>query len=186
MNLLRRLAVLSPLCAIGLAAAFTTGCETFKTQQPEKIVTIHEIVRYPRGMKDLEREIPTFSGQRIWVNTNPFLHSKSIKAIEPVPCAGDPDYFDLKLTLDRHGALVWMQLSVGLARQSLAFVIDSVYYRSFKIEQPTQENELVVTIRGPFDKVTAEALKEHAKSNYEYYNTDAESSTFDLMEDEKE
>jgi hypothetical protein len=185
MNLLRRLAILSPLCAIGLAAAFTAGCETFKTKEPKKIVTVHEIVRYPRGMKDLEREIPTFSGQKIWINTNPFLHSKSIKAIDLIPNADSPDYFDIKLTLDRHGALVWMQLSVGFSRQPLAFVIDSVYYRSFTIVGATNEDERTVTIRGPFDKITAESLKANAKSNYDYYNEDGEKGTgFDLMDDD--
>jgi len=153
-------------------ALFTAGCEVLKEQQPKRIVTIHEIVTYPKGLKELEKQIPTFSGQQIWVNTNPYLHSRSIKAIEPVDREDDSGYCDLKLELDRHGALVWMQLSVGMAKKPLAFVIDGTYYRNIIIDEMTDEDRREVLVRGPFDRVTAEALKKYAKQNYRYYNQD--------------
>jgi len=182
-NLPRAIALVAASGGILAAALLSGGCETLNPKKPEKIITVHEIVRYPRGMKELERQVPTFSGQTIWINTNPFLHSKSIKAIEPVPRPEDPEFYDLKIELDRHGALVWMQLSVGLARQSLAFVIDGVYYRSFRIDEHFSENDRTVIVKGPFDKATAESLKRTAKNNYSFYNQDDKPTRFDLMDD---
>lgn len=176
---------------LALAGLATTmlfgGCEILDTKvtEPVRVITVHDIIRYPRGMRDLEKQIPTFSGQRIWINANPYLHSKSIESVELVPNAEQPEFYDLKLKLNSHGALVWMQLSVGLARQSLAFVIDGVYYRSFIIEQISDEKTKEVVIRGPFDRITAEALKENANANYRYYNGDDALSKFELMEDEQ-
>jgi hypothetical protein len=183
-NIARTPSVLAA-CGMLALAMILGGCESLNPQKPDKIITVHEIIRYPRGMKELEKQVPTFSGQSIWINANPFLHSKSIKSVELLPNAESPEFFDLKLDLDRHGALVWMQLSVGLTRQSLAFVVDGVYYRSFRIDEHTSEADRVVIIKGPFDKVTAEALKKHAKSNYQYYNQDDKPTRFGLMDDDE-
>jgi len=159
------------MALLTMGLSLVIGCEAFKMKKPTKIITVHEIVKYPRA-KQLEKEIMTFSGDKIWINSNPFLHSKSVEEIKLIPIEGQKDFYNLELKLDRHGALVWMQLSVGFAHKRLAFVIDDVYYRSFIISQKTTENDHKIVIKGPFDKITAESLKEHAKDNYKYYNED--------------
>lgn len=149
------------------------SCEILDSygQKPTKIISIHEIVKYPRAT-ELEKEIPTLNGGKIWINTNPFLHSSAIKQIKLVPSAQEPGFYDLQVELDRCGRLLWMQISVGFAYRKLAFVIDGIYYRSIIPRYATTEEDYIVLIEGPFDKITAESLKEHAAKNYSYYHMD--------------
>jgi hypothetical protein len=144
--------------------------ELFKAELPEpkRIVTINSIVKYPRA-KELEKEIMTFTGRKVWINTNSFIHSKAIKDIELVPRDPEGHYYDLKLKLSSHGKLVWLQLSAGFAYEKMGFVVDGLFYRSF-LPKPMKKNDDFVVIEGPFDKYTAQEIKQYAKSNFEYFN----------------
>lgn len=75
--------------ATAVAVAMISGCELDKVlkkpenslRKPAYVISVHRIVKYPRAEK-LERKISTFSGREIYVNANPFLHSRDIKKIE--------------------------------------------------------------------------------------------------------
>jgi len=71
---------------------------------------------------------------------------------------------------------MWMQLSVEYRNKPLALVIDGVFYRLFTPTQVIDENQRWVTLRGPIDAVTAEALKKHAKANYKFYHKNESSN----------
>lgn len=149
-----------------------TGCELLDYyEKPSKIISIHEIVKYPRAT-ELEKEVPTLNGGKIWINTNPFLHSSAIKDLELVERADEPGFYDLQVELDRCGRLFWMQLSVGFAYRKMAFVIDGICYRTIIPRTVTTEEDYIVVIEGPFDKITAQSLEEHAAKNYRYYHGD--------------
>ncbi len=150
------------------------GCESMKkyNHKPQFIVTLNETVKYPRASK-LEKEITTISGEKIWININPYLHSNSIKEIELLPIEGKPDYFDLLLHLDYQGKLIWMALSAQFAHKKMAFVIDGVCYKTIKPERITDgedKEDVVVKVSGPFEKSIAEELKELSIPNYEYFH----------------
>ena len=77
------------LLIASIAFLFILGCnpddmkkldEIFKKEmpKPQRIITINSIVKYPRAKK-LEKEITTFSGQKVWVNTNSYLQSEDPK-----------------------------------------------------------------------------------------------------------
>lgn len=142
--------------------------------EPENEISIHQIIKYPRA-KTIERQIPTFSGRKIWININNFIHSNLIKRIELIPRSKSGKYYDLKLFMNRKGRLHWMSLSNGFKNEPVAFVIDGIFYRSF-LPKPmvgdydTNEDTTYVIIEGPFDKGTAEALAEWAPKNFIYYN----------------
>ena len=165
------------LCSVVIFSI--TGCsemerkklqELFKAELPEpkRIITINSIVKFPRA-NDLEKEIPTFTGRKVWINTNSFIHSKSITEIELVPRDSDGHFYDLKLKLSRHGQLIWMQLSTGFNFQRLGLVVDGLFYRTFT-PKPMEKDDDFALIEGPFDKYTAEEMKKYAKSNFEYFN----------------
>lgn len=167
------------LCSCLMALLFISGCsemerrkfeELFKAQleEPKRIITINSIVKYPRA-KELEKEIMTFTGRKVWINTNSFIHSKAIKDIEIVPRDPEGNFYDLKLKLSNHGKLVWMQLSAGYAHEKLGFVVDGLFYRSF-LAKPMGKDEDFVVIEGPFDKYTAHEIQKYAKTNFEYFN----------------
>ena len=160
-----------PLCLLAVIAF--ASCESLdsKSKEPKYMITINEIVKYPRA-KEIEKEIPTFAGRTVWININQFIHSSNIKEIELIPCKNKPGFYDLKCRLDYHGKLVWMQLSVMYASSELAFVIDGVYYRSITPDKVTSHDDEFITIKGPFDSVTANSLKENAKLNYKYFGGD--------------
>lgn len=145
-----------------------------KMPEPKRIITVNSIVKYPRA-KELEKEIPTFTGRTIWVNTNSFIHSKSVQDIELIPRDPEGHFYDLKLKLNNHGRLIWMQLSAGYSYQKLAFVVDGMFYRSFIPKPLIQkekdgEEESYAIIEGPFDKYTADEIKKYATSNYAFFN----------------
>jgi hypothetical protein len=149
------------------------GCETIDFEKTKKdpafVLTLNEIVKQRRA-KELEKEVPSFSGKPICINTNAYLHSRNVQEIEIIPSAQKKGYYDLELKLDYHGKNVWMQLSVNHAYTELAFLIDGVYYRPVMPDKISTEDEYVVYLRGPFDPVTAKALKDNALANYKYFN----------------
>lgn len=173
--------IASALAAMAAAVLFTSACETLedafndmnKTEtekdKAQYVLTVHEIVKYPRA-QDLELNIPSFSGAPICVNMNYFLHSKNITKVEIVEEKDKPGFYDLDLTLDRRGKLLWTSMSVNFRNVQMAFVIDGVYYRSFAPEQLDSDEDMVVRIKGPFDMGTANGIKKNAEKNYKIYN----------------
>jgi len=167
------------LLIASIAFLFILGCnpddmkkldEVFKKEmpKPQRIITINSIVKYPRAKK-LEKEITTFSGQKVWVNTNSYLHSKSIEEIELVKKDPEGHFYDLKLKLSKHGKLIWMQISTGFSFQQFGIIIDGLFYRTFK-PLPMGIDDDYAILEGPFDKYTAEQVKKYAKTNYEFFN----------------
>ena len=166
---------------LAAAAVLVASCDTFNMgkkedkekeeefTKPKYVITINETVKYPRAQM-IEKEVPTFDGRSIWVNMNHFLSSKSITAIEPVPSKASPGYFDLKLKLDRHGSLAWMNLSIQFSYKPLGLLIDGMYLRSFMIKQTTSQDESEVVIEGPFDKILIDKLVKYAPLNYKFYH----------------
>jgi hypothetical protein len=179
---LRTLAKNLCLPAICCIVVLTAGCNkrewlkiTGELKKPVDIITIHQIVQYPMA-KRLEKHIDTFSGQKVWINVNSFIHSDVIKKVELIPRDDKGAFYDLKLFLNHKGRLRWMQLSNAFAHEKIGFVVDGVFYRSFYPkpmvgDYDDGENTYVV-IEGPFDEGTAKALKKHAEDNYLYYNDD--------------
>lgn len=135
-------------------------------------VSIHSIVKYPRGTK-IEQEIPTIGNRKIWVNRNPFLHSRNIMEIKPVPSATKEGFYDLRVKLDRRGRKIWMMLSVQYRYQYLAFVIDGIFYRAIQPKDVTDEDTEWILIEGPFCKYTAMQLEKHAPGIYKFYYEDS-------------
>lgn len=154
--------------------AFMCGCETLEYGKPKKdpayVLTINAFVRQPTKSKELEKEVPSFSGKTVWINTNAFLHSRNIQDVETIPSVEKKGFYDLELKLDYHGKNVWMQISANHLYSELALLIDGVYYRAIKPDRISTEDEYVVYLRGPFDAVTAKSIKENAASNYKYFN----------------
>lgn len=157
-----------------LLLVFLCSCETLDIEKNKKdpayVLTVNAFVRQPTKSKELEKEVTSFSGKTVWINTNAFLHSKNIMDIEIIPSAQKKGFYDLELKLDYHGKNVWMQLSVNHAYTELALLLDGVYYRSVMPDKISSEEDNVVYLRGPFDPVTAKSIKENAASNYKYFN----------------
>ena len=164
---------------LALISIIMSGCrpddmekigEIFKKElpKPHRILTVNSIVKYPRA-KDLEKEIKTFNGGKVWINTNSYIHSKSIKEVELVPRDPESNFYDLKLKLTNHGKLIWMQLSTGYSFQQLGLVVDGLFYRTFT-PKPIEKDSDFAIIEGPFDKYTAEQIKKYAKTNFEFFN----------------
>ncbi|MFA6293254.1 MAG: hypothetical protein WC637_15820 [Victivallales bacterium] len=157
-----------------LLLGFLFGCETLDTEKAKKdpsyVLTINEIVKQQTRSKEIEKDVPTFGGKTICVNTNAFLHSRNVQEIEIIPSAERKGFYDLELRLDYHGKNIWMQLSVNKAFTKLGFLIDGVYYSSIMPDKISTEDDDIVYLRGPFDPVTAKALKDNARSNYKYFN----------------
>ena len=156
------------------------GCEldfSGKDQEPSYVMTLNEIVKFPRT-QSIEKEVPTYSGKTIWINTHAYLHSRFIMDIEMIPSVEKKGFYDLQLKLDYHGKLAWMQLSVGHVYKEVGFLVDGVYYRSIIPDKISSEYEDTVMIRGPFDPVTAKSLKANAKSNYKLFNGEPKEERF--------
>ena len=149
--------------------------ETDKT--PRYVVTIHEVIKYRRA-GELEQDIDSFFGGTVCVNKNYFLHSRDIQKIEMVPRVGNPDFFDLKVTLSSRGQKIWSAMAVSrMENKKFCFVIDGMFYRNIiprVITDPVQSDMLgevlSVMVDGPFDPATAKGLQENSERNYKIFN----------------
>jgi hypothetical protein len=143
--------------------------DTPEEEKPKFVVTVNEMIKYPRATT-LEREISTFSGRSTWINVNPFITSRNIKKIILLPCKDKPDFYDLKVNIDRAGRIMWLALCEQSKIKRFGVVIDGVLYRRFEPERLASDEDDWAVIRGPFDKSTAEALKKAAPKNYKIMN----------------
>jgi len=174
------------LVVLGLGCLLVSGCEIEKwarsddkgasaedkdDSQPHYVISVNEIVKYPRA-EQLEREVATYDGRTIWVNTNPYLHSRNIETIELVPDPDQKGFYHLKCKLNRRGKMLWMQMAAQFANRQMAFLVDGVFYRAFT-PQPLQNEEVgTVIIDGPFDVYTAKTLQKYAPANYKIFSPD--------------
>ena len=156
---------------------FITGCETLEdiddsmkeTPKARYVLSLHQVVKYPRA-KDLERKITSFDGREFWINTNQFFHSRHIEKVELIPSKERKGFYDLNLRLDSNGAMKWLQMSMAFRHEELALLIDGNFYKLYKPDQLTNEEDNWVVLTGPFDKVTATGIKKYAKKNYLHFN----------------
>lgn len=182
---------LSALCALICTAIFLTGassCDEFlndpenaitkKTDNtPRYVVTVHEIIKYKRG-EMIEEELDSFFGGTVCVNRNLFLHSRDIRKIEMLPRPGNPDFYDIRITLTSRGQKIWSAMAVSrMENKKFAFVIDGMYYRTFTppiMTEPAADDlineKVTVTIDGPFDPATAKGLATNSERNYKIYH----------------
>ena len=162
-----------------------TGCDLDQAIQeledsmnpadPEYVISVHRIVRYRRG-EDLERMIDTFSGERVCVNVNPFLHSRNIKKVELLPRSGDPGFYDLVLHLDKRGQMLWSSIAIQYRGEKLGLVVDGVFYRAFMPNIPNPDDidpktgSVTVLLQGPVDQATANSIAKFSEKNYRHFN----------------
>ncbi len=140
-----------------------------QSYEPKYVMGMFQIVKYPRA-KDLESEITTFTGEKIWINTNQFFSSKNVKEIKLIPRADRPDAFDLSVRLDDRGMRLWTVMAQEFRGREVVLMIDGVYQCRFEpLPLKSDEDEWAV-IRYPFDEVTANALVKYAKKNYGHFN----------------
>ncbi|OGV47736.1 MAG: hypothetical protein A2017_16195 [Lentisphaerae bacterium GWF2_44_16] len=161
---------------------FTVSCETLeealkdRTKEEEMnelqyIFSINEVIDYPRAT-GLEREITSFSGKKLWINVNPFIHSRDVEEIKKVP-SEKPGFFDLQLKLTRRGRIMWTALTEQVRVTKFGVIIDGVFYRTFEPERiPKPEEAEWAAVKGPFDAVTADGLIKYAKSNFKHFQKD--------------
>ena len=175
--------IFSALCTLG-ALLLLPSCDTLKTLEnmqsseflnpsvfettPDYVLSIHEVVRYPRS-EELDLEVTTFDGKRIYINTNSMIHSRNISKIEITLNKKDPQFCDLKLTLDRRGKMLWGNLATMFKGRDVALMVDGILYRVFKPAQLGEEAEAVI-ITGPFDRNTALNIAKNSEKNYGIFN----------------
>ena len=175
--LLAALAVFTMLTGAGcdLDKAIQEIEESLTPTDPEYVISVHRIVRYRRG-EELEREIDTFSGTRVCVNVNPFLHSRNIKKVDLGVRDGDPGFYDLVLHLDKRGQMLWSSVAIQYRGEKMGLIVDGVFYRAFmpKIPNPNDIDEktgsVTVILEGPVDQATAHSISKFSEKNYRHFN----------------
>ena len=135
------------------------------------VVSIHEVIRHKRGAEK-EVEVETMFGDEIIVDKNPLLDSSDIISIEAIAINDLPGFYKLRLHLTQDGGKIWRKLSVesrDSTAASLAFLIDSVSYRTFKPRFLYSDEDTVV-IDGPFDEPAALNIEANAIRNFMYFS----------------
>ena len=145
--------------------AFSFG-EPYKAKY---VMALFQIVNYPRA-GELESEISTFDGQKIWINTNQFFSSKNVKEIRMLPRTDRPDCYDLALNLDDRGCRIWTILSHEYRGKELVLMIDGYYQCTFSPQPLANESSTWVVIQHPFDEVTAKGMVKYSQDNYSHLN----------------
>ena len=135
------------------------------------VVSIHEIIRHKRGAEK-EIEIGTMFEDEIIIDRNPLLDSSDIISIEAIAINDLPGFYKLRLHLTQDGGKIWRKISVDSRDStafSLAFLIDSVSYRTFKPRFLYSDEDTVV-IDGPFDEPAALNIEANAIRNFMYFS----------------
>lgn len=140
------------------------------------VVSIHEIIRHKRGA-DKEIEVETMFGDEIIIDKTPLLDSSDIISIEAIAINDLPGFYKIRLHLTQDGGKIWRKLSLGnlnstassTSAPSLAFLIDSVCYRTFKPRFLYSDVDSVV-IDGPFDEPAALNLEANAIRNFMHFS----------------
>jgi len=134
------------------------------------VVSIHEIIRHKRGAEN-ELEIGSMFEDELIIDKDPLLDSSDIISIEAIDINDLPGFYKLRLHLTPAGGTVWRKLSVEGRDDSptLAFVIDSVLYRTFKPRFLYSDEDTVV-VDGPFDEPAALNLEANAIRNFMYFS----------------
>ena len=135
------------------------------------VVSIHEIIRHKRGAEK-EIEIGTMFEDEIIIDRNPLLDSSDIISIEAIAINDLPGFYKLRLHLTQDGGKIWRKISVDSRDStafSLAFLIDSVSYRTFKPRFLYSDEDTVV-IDGPFDEPAALNIEANAIRNFMHFS----------------
>jgi hypothetical protein len=140
--------------------------------EPKYAMTFHQVVEYPRA-EEIEKQIVTFDGKKIWVNSNFFFSSREVIRAKMIEHKGQKEFYDIAINLSRRGKMKWMSMVVNFQHSEIAIMLDGMYYKSFTPTVVTDEETEWVTIPGPFDPVTAKGIVKYAEKNYEYYNPDS-------------
>ena len=133
---------------------------------PKAVISIHSIVKYPRGENSIEKNITSYSGEQVWINSLPLISSQDIKEVKIIPRENEPDMYDLHLFLTDRGRKMWIGLSVGFKGTQLAFVVDGMLYRRFEPRMIYDDVSTDVIVDGPFDPATALEIQNNSKKTY--------------------
>ena len=147
---------------------------TSDNYQARFVVGIFAIVEYPRASQ-LERELVTATGERIWINRNQYFGSNHIKDARVVARPGNPDICDLKFKMDRPGRTQWEILAGNHRGEEVVLVVDGRHMANFIPDEPDENNKNWVTLRVGIDPYTAKGIAKFAKKNYVFYNPDSKS-----------
>ena len=135
------------------------------------VVSIHEIIRHKRGA-EREIEIETMFEDEIIIDKNPLLDSSDIISIEAIAINDLPGFYKLRLHLTPEGGKIWRKLSLenrDSNAPSLAFVIDSVSYRTIKPRFLYSDQDTVI-VDGPFDEAAALNIEANAIRNFMHFS----------------
>ena len=136
---------------------------------PKYVIAFFEEVRYPRA-GELEKEITTFDGKKIWINNNQLMSSKHIREVRLEQRVDQPDRYDLKLRLTESGCRIWTLMALKFSEEKVALFLDNHYIGSFNPEPLADEEAEWVAVRYPIDEVTARGVEKYARKNYRNYN----------------
>ena len=152
-----------------------SGSSSSGKYEPKYAMTFHEVVAYPRA-ESIEKEIVTFDGRKLYINSNFFVSSREVIRAKMIERKDQKDFYDLSLNLSRRGKMRWMAMVVNFRNSEIAIMLDGSYYRSFTPEVITDEDTEWVLVPGPFDPVTAKGIVKYAEKNYDFYNPDSRKS----------
>ena len=141
--------------------------------KPKYLFALYAPVKYPRGLRELERQIVTFEGKKLWINTNQFFSSRHVQEIRKMPRTDVPGAYDLALRLSDSGVRIWTMLSQQFSHEPMVMLIDDYYQCSFNPQPLVDEDTNWVVISYPFDEVTAKGLEKYASKNFKHLNPPA-------------
>ncbi|MBR4956595.1 MAG: hypothetical protein IKZ31_02450 [Lentisphaeria bacterium] len=138
--------------------------------KPKYLFALYAPVKYPRGLRELERQIVTFEGKRLWINTNQFFSSRHVLEIRKMPRTDVPGAYDLALRLSDSGVRIWTMLAQQFNHEPMIMLIDNYYQCSFNPQPLADVDTNWVVISYPFDEVTAKGMEKYAGKNFKHLN----------------
>ncbi len=164
------------------------GCETFKMAEteddsfapyePRYVLSVHDVVKYPRGLNNLERKARSFDGTELYYNANQLLSSENIEEVKVVPVPNKPERCRILMKLNRRGRLNWQMAYQRAKTQRMVILLDGELLGDFQPVTAMNPEQEWFELTYEFDSVVADGIAKYAPQNYEYYHPDESGSWF--------
>lgn len=155
-----------------------------KPKEAVFMISFHREVTYPRG--NLQSEMPMHmpNGRSRVLERYPMMSSHYIidAAAKPVP--GKEGFYRIFLRLDLKGKMMWMQLTAQARNESVAVLLDGIYFGEFRPRSVATGEEVWVELPLDVDAARAQMIVKYANDNYRFFNGNKRDDAHKLFPDD--
>jgi hypothetical protein len=157
----------------GLALSLLGGCAWWEqhvqgAQEGVHVISLHYFADPTLDASNQTQIVSDANGtQRFCIRRVPIVSNREIMGGK-LEITGDPERPALRVLLDRHGSVVWLQACQQAPGDRVAVVLDGFLWYTMELPRPTDTHSILLD--GPLGKVEAQAIIDAIPGHYRKYN----------------